>query len=85
MQGARPALQAALRAAPPRRTRLVAWIVATYERIGYHKKLVTFANKHARLIWVLLNRDVLLRAHEVHCHFCRIDQSSPAATAGLPP
>ena len=63
VQGARSALQAALRAAPPRRTRLAAWIVATYERIGYHKTLVAIANKHARLLWVLLTRDEPLRAH----------------------
>jgi transposase len=63
VQGARSALQAALRAAPPRRTKLAAWIVATYERIGYHKALVAIANKHARLIWVLLTRDEPLRAH----------------------
>lgn len=63
VQGARSALQAALRAAPTRRTRLAAWIVATYERIGYHKTLVAIANKHARLLWVLLTRDEPLRAH----------------------
>ena len=63
VQGARSALQAALRVAPARRTRLAAWIVATYERIGYHKTLVAIANKHARLIWVLLTRDEPLRAH----------------------
>jgi transposase len=63
VQGARSALQAALRAAPARRTRLAAWIVATYARIGYHKTLVAIANKHARLLWVLLSRDEPLRAH----------------------
>jgi transposase len=63
VQGARSALQAALRAAAPRRTRLAAWIVATYERIGYHKTLVAIANKHARLIWVLLTRDEPLHMH----------------------
>ena len=65
VQGARSALQAALRAAPTRRTRLAAWIVTTYERIGYHKTLVAIANKHARLLWVLLTRDGPLRAHAV--------------------
>ncbi len=63
VQGARSALQAALRTAPPRQTRLAAWIVATHARIGYHKTLVAIANKHARLIWVLLTRDEPLRAH----------------------
>ena len=63
VQGARSALQAAMRTAAPRRTRLATWIVATYQRIGYHKTLVAIANKHARLIWVLLTRDEPLRAH----------------------
>jgi transposase len=63
VQGARSALQAALRAKPERRTRLAAWMVTTYARIGYHKTLVAIANKHARLIWVLLTRDEPLRAH----------------------
>ena len=52
VQGARSALQAAQRAKPERRTRLAAWIVATFQRIGYHKTLVAIANKHARLVWV---------------------------------
>ena len=63
VQGARSALQAALRVAPTRRTQIAAWIVAIYERIGYHKTLVAIANKHARLIWVLLTRDEPLHAH----------------------
>jgi transposase len=63
VQGARSALQAAMRAAPERRTRLAAWMVDTHQRIGYHKTLVAIANKHARLIWVLLTRDEPLRAH----------------------
>jgi transposase len=62
VQGARSALQAALRAAPPHQSHLAAWIVATYARIGYHKTLVAIANKHARLIWVLLTRAEPLRA-----------------------
>jgi transposase len=63
VQGARSALQAAMRVAPERRSRLAAWIVATSQRIGYHKTLVAIANKHARLLWVLLTRDEPLRAH----------------------
>jgi len=63
VQGARSALQAALRAQPQRRTRLAAWMVDTHQRIGYHKTLVAIANKHARLIWVLLTHDEPLRAH----------------------
>ena len=63
VQGARSALQAALRVDRTRRTRIAAWIIATYERIGYHKTLVAIANKHARLIWVLLTHDEPLHAH----------------------
>jgi hypothetical protein len=38
-------------------------MVATHLRIGYHKTLIAIANKHARLIWVLLTRDEPLHAH----------------------
>lgn len=62
VQGARSALQAALRTKAERRNRLAAWIAATYARIGYHKILIAIANKHARLLWVLLTRDEPLRA-----------------------
>jgi transposase len=57
IQGARSALQAALRRAPIRRDRLSAWIVQLAQRVGYHKTLVAIANKHARIIWALLARD----------------------------
>lgn len=63
VQGARSALQSALRVAPHRRNRLAAWIATTYQRIGYHKTLLAVANKHARLLWVLLTRDAPLQAH----------------------
>jgi len=59
--GARAALQAALRTTASRRTRLAAWIIAIYARIGYHKTLVAIANKHARLVWTLLMKDEPLR------------------------
>ena len=52
--GAKSALQAALRKPPDLRHRLQRWIVAVFSRIGYHKTLVAIANKHARIIWVLL-------------------------------
>ena len=52
--GAKSALQAALRKPPELRHRLQRWIVAVFSRIGYHKTLVAIANKHARIIWVLL-------------------------------
>ena len=38
-------------------------MVETHQRIGYHKTLIAIANKHARLIWVLLTRDEPLHAH----------------------
>ena len=52
--GAKSALQAALRKPPELRHYLQRWIVAVFSRIGYHKTLVAIANKHARIIWVLL-------------------------------
>jgi transposase len=52
--GAKSALQAALRKAPELRHPLQRWIVATVDRIGYHKTLVAIANKHARIIWAML-------------------------------
>jgi transposase len=52
--GAKSALQAALRKPPELRHRLQQWIVAVLDRIGYHKTLVAIANKHARIVWVLL-------------------------------
>ncbi|HZP86965.1 MAG TPA: IS110 family transposase [Burkholderiales bacterium] len=54
IQGARSALQSALRRAPTKHDRLSAWIVQLAQRVGYHKTLVAIANKHARIIWVLL-------------------------------
>ena len=56
IQGARSALQSALRRAPARHDRLSAWIVGLAQRIGYHKTLVAIANKHARILWTLLAR-----------------------------
>ena len=53
-QGARSTLQAALRRMPDKRNRLQAWIVATHDRVGYHKTLVAIANKHARMLWAIL-------------------------------
>jgi len=55
--GAKSALQAALRKPPQLRHRLQCWIVDVFARIGYHKTLVAIANKHARIIWVLLAKD----------------------------
>jgi transposase len=56
IQGARSALQAALRRAPTKHDRVSAWIVQLAQRLGYHKTLVAIANKHARIIWALLAR-----------------------------
>jgi transposase len=52
VQGARSALQTAMASKAP--SRLQAWMVATYKRIGYYKTLVAIANKQARLAWCLL-------------------------------
>jgi transposase len=57
IQGARSALQAALRRPPAKRDRLSAWMVQLAQRVGYHKTLVAIANKHARIIWALLAHD----------------------------
>jgi transposase len=57
VNGARSALQAALRAAPDKATRLQQWMVNLARRCGYQKTLVAIANKHARMIWAMLARD----------------------------
>ena len=61
VNGARSALQAALRAAPDKATRLQLWMVGLARRCGYQKALVAglsnAANKHARMIWAMLARD----------------------------
>jgi transposase len=62
VQGARSALQSALRAAPERASHLQRWIGALYGRTGYHKTLVAIANKHARMLWAMLARDEPLDA-----------------------
>jgi transposase len=53
-QGARSTLLAAQRRKPEKRNRLQAWMVATHDRVGYHKTLVAIANKHARMLWAIL-------------------------------
>jgi len=53
-QGARSALQVALKRDPLRRSRLEQWIVNLHGRAGYHKTLVAIANKHLRIIWAIL-------------------------------
>ena len=54
VQGARSAMRAALVRAPDKQTRVGAWIVSLYGRLGYHKTLVAIANKHARMIWAMM-------------------------------
>jgi transposase len=54
VQGARSALQAAMKRAPDKHDRLSAWIVQLQARVGYHKALVAIANKHARILWAIL-------------------------------
>jgi transposase len=68
IQGARSAMQAALRRAPAKRDRLSAWIVQLAQRVGYHKTLVAIANKHARIIWALLARGATLDRTRAGAH-----------------
>jgi transposase len=55
-QGARSALQSALRRKPEKRSRLEHWILALHDRVGYHKTLVAIANKYLRILWAILAR-----------------------------
>jgi transposase len=57
VQGARSALQGALKTPPEKATQLQRWIAALYARKGYHKTLIAIANKHARILWAMLARD----------------------------
>jgi len=57
VQGARSALQVALKTPPDKATRLQGWITALYLRKGYHKTLIAIANKHARILWAMRVRD----------------------------
>ena len=57
VQGARSALQVALRTPPDKATHQQRWMAALYLRKGYHKTLVAIANKHARILWALLVRN----------------------------
>jgi transposase len=54
VQGARSTLMGALAADPQRATRLQHWMLRLYARAGYFRTLVAIANKHARMIWVIL-------------------------------
>jgi transposase len=56
VQGARSALQSALRAPPDKATRLQRWMASLASRCGYQKTLVAIANKHARMLWAMLAR-----------------------------
>jgi transposase len=56
VQGARSTLQSALHVDPAKASHLQRWIVALFQRKGYHKTLVAIANKHARIAWALLAR-----------------------------
>jgi transposase len=55
-QGARSAVQSALKRKPEKRSRLEQWIVALHGRVGYHKTLVAIANKYLRILWAILAR-----------------------------
>lgn len=55
-QGARSAMQSALKRKPEKRSRLELWIVGLHSRVGYHKTLVAIANKYLRILWAILAR-----------------------------
>jgi transposase len=53
-EGAHSALQAAMRKAPQRLSRLERWMVELNLRAGYHKTVVAIANKNMRMAWAIL-------------------------------
>ena len=55
-QGARSAMQSALKRKPEKRSHLEQWIVTLHGRVGYHKTLVAIANKYLRILWAILAR-----------------------------
>ena len=55
-QGARSAMQSALKRKPEKRSHLEQWFVALHGRVGYHKTLVAIANKYLRILWAILAR-----------------------------
>ena len=57
VQGARSALQVALKTPPDKTSHLQRWITTLYARKGYHKTLIAIANKHARILWAMRVRD----------------------------
>ena len=57
VQGARSTLQVTLKKSPEQLNRMQQWIIRLYGRVGYHKTLVAIANKHARQLWALLQRE----------------------------
>jgi transposase len=57
IQGARSTLQSAINTEPSRASRLQRWIIELYARKGYYKTLIAIANKHARMLWVMLAKD----------------------------
>jgi transposase len=57
VQGARSALQSALRADPTHASRLQRWIRQLHDRKGYHKTLIAIANKYARMLWAMLAKN----------------------------
>jgi transposase len=83
VNGARSALQAALRAAPDKATRLQQWMVGLASRCGYQKALVAIANKHARMIWAMLARDEAYDplAWQRHPRVQTLAATRPSATA----
>jgi len=82
VQGARSALQVALKTAPDKATHLQRWIAALYTRKGYHKTLVAIANKHARILWALLVRNQHYDPEAAQRHARAVKpMASPSTTA----
>ncbi|MGF6918476.1 hypothetical protein [Paraburkholderia sp. 40] len=50
-------MESALRADATHTSRLQRWIRQLHERNGYHKTLIAIADKHARMLWVMVAKD----------------------------
>jgi len=61
-QGGRAVLRVALRTAPERRTRLQQWALELATRRGRNKAAIAVANKLARIVWAVWQRDEVFHA-----------------------
>lgn len=82
VQGARSALQVALKTPPGKATALQRWIAALYARRGYHKTLVAIANKHARILWAMQVRNRHFDPHAAQRHPRAAALIAPMPAAG---